>query len=257
MLFNQRKIYFLGLDVGKEIKLQDVVYLYTPLIPSLRGALADEEKSELIELGYTNPVEVMNDYKISINNIDSPEKREEYTGLLQQRKLIESFVGTVKEKKITFHLNIKGPDGDLKESFKIGEGKSVGDIFVSLEDVKEGKIFLRIYGKKKQKMSSSDKESFISIRDKKEDIRKKINKAYCPGKIVKNNPVLAIAKLIIFPKFGELHIEGYQKQDTKTFKSYEELEKEYCRGYVWPSDLKNAVVDYLEKVIAPIRKAWK
>ncbi len=33
----QRKIYMLGLDVGKKIRLQDAVYLYTPLIPSLRG----------------------------------------------------------------------------------------------------------------------------------------------------------------------------------------------------------------------------
>ncbi|GAI58562.1 unnamed protein product, partial [marine sediment metagenome] len=57
--------------------------------------------------------------------------------------------------------------------------------------------------------------------------------------------------------FGELHIEGYQKQDTRTFKSYEEFEKEYCRGYVWPSDLKNTVAEYLEKIIAPIRKFGK
>ena len=57
--------------------------------------------------------------------------------------------------------------------------------------------------------------------------------------------------------FDELHVEGLQKEDTKTFKSYEELEKEFEKGYVWPSDLKKAVADYLEKIIAPIRKGWK
>jgi tyrosyl-tRNA synthetase len=107
------------------------------------------------------------------------------------------------------------------------------------------------------KMSSSVKESFISIRDKKKDIEKKINKAYCPGREIKDNPIVAIARLIIFPKFGELHVEGREKKDTKTFKSYEEFEEVYRTGDVWPSDLKKAVADYLEEIIAPIRKNWK
>ena len=34
---DQKKICMLGLDVGKEINLQDAVYLYTPLIPGLKG----------------------------------------------------------------------------------------------------------------------------------------------------------------------------------------------------------------------------
>ncbi|MCH8945990.1 MAG: tyrosine--tRNA ligase [Nanoarchaeota archaeon] len=144
---DQRKIYMLGVDEGKKIELQDVVYLYTPMIPSLRGASG--------------------------------------------------------------------------------------------------------------KMSSSVKESFISIRDKKQDISAKVNKAYCPGRKIKDNPIVAIARLIIFPKFGELHVEGLEKKDTKTFKSYEEFEEVYRAGHVWPSDLKKAVADYLEKMIAPIRKSWK
>jgi len=144
---DQRKIYMLGVDEGKDIGLQEAVYLYTPLIPGLKGP------------------------------------------------------GT--------------------------------------------------------KMSSSVKDSFISIRDTKKNIDRKINKAYCPSREIKDNPIVAIARLIIFPKFGELHVEGLEKEDTKTFKSYEEFEEVYGRGFVWPSDLKKAVVDYLEKIIAPIRKSWK
>lgn len=144
---DQRKIYMLGKDIGKEVKIPEAVYLYTPLIPGLKGP------------------------------------------------------GT--------------------------------------------------------KMSSSVKDSFISIRDTKKEIEKKINKAYCPGREIKDNPVLSIAKLIIFPKFGELHVEGLQKEDTRTYGTYEELERTYEGGHVWPSDLKKAVSGYLEKMIAPIRKNWK
>ncbi len=144
---DQRKIYMMGIDEGKNIDLQEAVYLYTPLIPGLKGP------------------------------------------------------GT--------------------------------------------------------KMSSSVLNSFISIRDKKEDIQRKIKKAHCPDKEIQDNPIIAISKLIIFPKFGELHIEGLQKGDTKTFKSYEEFEEQYKRGDIWPSDLKKAVAGYLEKIIVPIRKSWK
>ena len=145
---DQRKIYMLGLDEGKQINLQEAVYLYTPLIPSLKGPGA--------------------------------------------------------------------------------------------------------------KMSSSIEGSFISIRDKKEDIIKKINKAYCKQGDVKNNPVLAIAKLIVFPKFEKMKI----KRDKKfggdlEFEKYEDLEKAFESEKLHAADLKNSVGDYLEKVIAPIRKSWK
>jgi|TARA_Y100000296_G_C5168668_1_gene256115 tyrosyl-tRNA synthetase len=145
---DQRKIYMLGLDVGKEINLQEAVYLYTPIIPSLRGA----------------------------------------------------------------------------------EGK----------------------------MSSSVKGSFISIRDKKEDITKKLNKAYCKVGDVGNNPILAIARLIIFPKFEKIKIKRSDKfGGNLEFDNYLDLEKSFESGKLHALDLKNSVSDYLEKIIAPIRKEWK
>jgi tyrosyl-tRNA synthetase len=145
---DQRKIYMLGLDVGKEINLQEAVYLYTPIIPSLRGA----------------------------------------------------------------------------------EGK----------------------------MSSSVEGSFISIRDKKEDITKKLNKAYCKVGDVGNNPILAITKLIIFPKFEKIKIKRSDKfGGDLEFDNYLDLEKSFESGKLHALDLKNSVSDYLEKIIAPIRKEWK
>ena len=52
----------------------------------------------------------------------------------------------------------------------------------------------------REKMSSSTPDSNISVMDSDEQIKKKIQKAYCPAKQSTNNPILEIIKLIIFPK---------------------------------------------------------
>jgi len=145
---DQRKIYVLGTELSKEIGLQETVYLYTPLIPGLKGP------------------------------------------------------GT--------------------------------------------------------KMSSSVPNSFISIRDKKADMVKKIGKAYCKQGDVKNNPVLSIAKLVVFPKFEKIEIKRDKKYGGNLiFEDYNELEKFFESGKLHALDLKNTLVDYLEKLIAPIRAKWK
>ncbi|MCD4666399.1 tyrosine--tRNA ligase, partial [archaeon] len=78
------------------------------------------------------------------------------------------------------------------------------------------------------KMSSSEKDSYISIRDDEKEIRAKLKKAYCLAGEVKNNSVLQIAKLIIFPSIKEFKIERDKKYggDLK-FNDYEGLEKEF------------------------------
>ncbi len=145
---DQRKIYMLGIDEGSEIDLQDAVYVYTPLIPGLKGP------------------------------------------------------GT--------------------------------------------------------KMSSSVENSFISIRDSKKDIKKKVDKAYCKQGDIKNNPVLSIAKLVVFPVFDKIDIKRPEKfGGILNVENYKELEKAFESGELHAQDLKNAVAEYLEKIIAPIRKQWK
>ena len=109
-----------------------------------------------------------------------------------------------------------------------------------------------------EKMSKSIAGSGISVTDSHEEIKKTINSAYCPAKEVKDNPVLQIAKLIIFPKFEKMKIERTERFGGDIyFDNYEELEKAYSSGQLHPMDLKNAVTEYLEKIIAPIRKGYK
>jgi len=109
-----------------------------------------------------------------------------------------------------------------------------------------------------EKMSKSISGSGISVTDGYEEIKSTLKGAYCPEKEIKDNPVLQLAKLIIFPKFEIIEIKRDKKfgGDLK-IKNYEELEKIYSEGKLHPLDLKNAVGEYLERIIAPVRKNFK
>jgi len=107
------------------------------------------------------------------------------------------------------------------------------------------------------KMSSSEPESLISIIDSDESIRDKVKKAHCSEGIIKDNSILQITQLIIFPRFEEIEIKRSEKFGGNiTFKDYNELKKSFSKKEVHPLDLKNAVSEYLIKIITPIRKQF-
>ena len=109
-----------------------------------------------------------------------------------------------------------------------------------------------------KKMSSSIPESMITIKDSKSEIENKIKNAYCPEGLIKENPVLEIAKLLLFPKFEKLEISRQEKfGGNKLYKTYQELESDFSNKKLHPVDLKQSVIEYLEKLLSPIRKAWK
>jgi len=109
-----------------------------------------------------------------------------------------------------------------------------------------------------EKMSSSTPESMITISDTQTQIEKKIKKAHCISGQTKENPILEITRLLLFPKFEKLTIERSKEHGgSLTYTNYEKLEKDFSSKKLHPLDLKNAVSEYLEKLIAPIRKAMK
>ncbi|MBM3234275.1 tyrosine--tRNA ligase [Candidatus Pacearchaeota archaeon] len=108
-----------------------------------------------------------------------------------------------------------------------------------------------------EKMSKSIPGSGLSVTDSQEEIRKTIKNAYCPEKIIQNNPILQVSKLIIFPHLKKMKIGRDRKFGGDIeLESYEKLEKAYLLG-LHPLDLKNSVAEHLEKIISPIRKNWK
>ncbi len=106
------------------------------------------------------------------------------------------------------------------------------------------------------KMSKSKPESAIFVTDSDEEIRAKVMRAYCPPRDVEGNPVLGIAKHIIFRGSEvEFVVERPSKYGGPvTYWRYEDLERDYVDGRVHPMDLKASVAEYLvKKVVGPIR----
>ncbi len=108
------------------------------------------------------------------------------------------------------------------------------------------------------KMSKSIPDSAIFMTDPPEDVNRKINKAYCPPKETKENPVLEYARYIIFEKFREFEIKRPPKfGGDVSFESCAELEKAYAKGEIHPMDLKNAVSIHINKLLDPVRKHFE
>lgn len=115
-----------------------------------------------------------------------------------------------------------------------------------------------LQGPDKGKMSSSVKESMISILDSDVEIKNKINKSYCLEGISKDNPILSIIKLIIFPRYDAFNIERPEKfGGNLKYGNFVKLEKDFSDKKIHPLDLKNACTKYLCEVLGEIRKGYK
>lgn len=106
------------------------------------------------------------------------------------------------------------------------------------------------------KMSKSKPSSAIFIHDGYDAIQKKIRKAYCPEGVTEGNPIMEIARHIIFIHFDEMKVER-KDASPLTFNSYDELEESYLKKEVHPLDLKNAVAEYIDRVLSPIRQYFR
>ena len=108
------------------------------------------------------------------------------------------------------------------------------------------------------KMSKSDPDSAIFMLDSEADIKRKINKAYCPPNEINENPVLDYVKQIIFELTATFKIERPEKYGGNIeYNNYEELEKDYHKGMLNPPDLKPAVIKYLNQFLKPIREHFE
>jgi len=108
------------------------------------------------------------------------------------------------------------------------------------------------------KMSKSKPQTAIYIHDTKKEIEEKINKAFCPEKIIGGNPVLEVWKYIILRKFDSRIIHRPSKfgGDMEVHK-YEELEKTYVDGKLHPLDLKKETAEALDEILSPVRKHFE
>ncbi len=106
------------------------------------------------------------------------------------------------------------------------------------------------------KMSKSKPGSAIFVHDSPEEIRNKIKKAYGPPKEVEFNPLLNWVKTIVFwgEEDGKFLVTRPEKFGGDIeYTKYSEVVADYAAEKLYPTDLKNALADWLIEKLAPAR----
>ncbi len=112
-------------------------------------------------------------------------------------------------------------------------------------------ILLGLDGKK----MSSSANNFISMDDSEKAVKKKINKAFCPEGDIVDNPVLALFKYHIMPRFEKITIHRPEKYGGDLhYPGYEELEAGFASKELHPMDLKAGAAEYMNQILEPVRE---
>ncbi len=108
------------------------------------------------------------------------------------------------------------------------------------------------------KMSKSKPNSAIFVTDTVEEIRKKINLAFCPAGDVEYNPLLDWAKHVFFREKNEFAIERPEKFGGDiTYESFEAMKKDFAAKKLSAVDLKNSMSDKMVSLLAPVTKHFE
>lgn len=108
------------------------------------------------------------------------------------------------------------------------------------------------------KMSKSKQGSAIPITATDDEILKSIRSAWCPEKVIEENPVLELCKYMIFPRAGQMTIERKREFGGNIdYENYAALESDYREGKLHPMDLKAAVSSAIINMLEPFRRALK
>lgn len=111
----------------------------------------------------------------------------------------------------------------------------------------------------KMKMSKSIPKSAVFIHDSPQEIREKINSAFCPEGNITFNPILDWAKSIIFrEKDSHFLIErSAQYGGDIEFFSYQELDDAFLDKKIHPLDLKNGIANKIIDILSPAREHFE
>jgi len=108
------------------------------------------------------------------------------------------------------------------------------------------------------KMSKSVPQTCIFIHDTTDDVKAKVEAAYCPPKQVGGNPVFELVKYVIFAERESLDIPRPSKYGgPERYETYAETEKAYLEGKLHPLDLKNGVAEALAEILKPVREHFR
>jgi len=110
-------------------------------------------------------------------------------------------------------------------------------------------------GEVERKMSKSAPETGIPIPADRATIAARVAGAFCPAKEVEGNPVVEVVRYIVFPWEGRLEVPRAAKHGGPvTFETEAAFLEAWRAGHVHPQDLKAAVVESLDRRLAPARE---
>ena len=103
-------------------------------------------------------------------------------------------------------------------------------------------------------MKMEDKADPIAMDDSREEIEDKILGAYCPPHL-EDNPVAEVYRYHVFPRFETVVVERPEKYGGDLeYASYEEFSEDIESGELHPQDAKEALVDYVDRLVEPGRQ---
>ncbi len=113
------------------------------------------------------------------------------------------------------------------------------------------------------KMSKSKPESAIFMTDTKEEVERKIMKAYCPEGVVEFNPILEYYRYLVFNALDRLGIKEVVIERPEkfggnvVFNSFEELERKFANKEIHPMDLKITLAKLINQLLDPVRRHFE
>jgi tyrosyl-tRNA synthetase len=108
------------------------------------------------------------------------------------------------------------------------------------------------------KMSKSNPDNAIFMDDLPHEVKRKINKAYCPIGISSKNPIIQYYRHIIFkhPSIGDVIIKRKDiNGGNVVYDDFYTFKDDYDLGNLHPKDLKDNLVVYLNNLLEPIQTA--
>lgn len=110
--------------------------------------------------------------------------------------------------------------------------------------------------KRQKQMPQSDASAdfHIFMDDAEENVKRKIKKAICPEKQVKDNLLVSMIRRLVFPMDGQFEVQrDAENGGNCIFYSPDEFEKAYSDGDVHPADLKHGLASAVNRMLAPVR----
>ena len=106
------------------------------------------------------------------------------------------------------------------------------------------------------KMSKSNPDSAIFMDDLEHEVKKKINKAYCPPEVIDKNPIIEYFDKIVF-ELEEIITINTKTNGDIVLKNIEEFKINYESGKLHPADIKPFLIMKINEYLKPVREHFK